>query len=240
MTTGELRYAVHISDLEPLPTASPLQPPDGQAPRWSPLSSTLVYGDAEAVLVDPPMTIAQAEQVAEWVSGFGVRLRGIYITHAHGDHWYGTTTLLDRFPDTPVYAAKGTIAAMRAAHPDGKPTALFASILPGKLADTPVLAQPVPADGLTVDGHALLAIEIGHADTDDSTVLHAPSIGLVVAGDVIYNNVHQFLGEAADGGLDAWLAAVDRVESLAPRFVVAGHRDRTRPDDPGIIAETRD
>lgn len=236
----ELHYAVHVSNLEPLPSPSPLTPPNGEQPRWSPLSSTLIYGATEAVLVDPPVTVAQAEQVADWVAGFGVPLTGIYITHAHGDHWYGTTTLLKRFPDTPVHATEGTIAAMRAAHPDGAPTALFASILPGKLADTPVLAQPVPAVGLFVDGHALRAIEVGHADTDDSTVLHVPSIGLVVAGDVIYNNVHQFVGESADGGLDGWLAAIDTVEALAPRFVVAGHKDRNRPDDPAIIGETRD
>ena len=46
-----------------------------------------------------------------------------------------------------------------------------------------------------------VAVEAGHSDTDDSTVLHAPSIGLVAAGDVVYNNVHQYLAETGGGGM---------------------------------------
>ena len=60
-----------------------------------------------------------------------------------------------------------------------------------------------------------------------------------MAGDVIYNNVHQFLAESAGGGLDAWLRAVDTVEALRPRHVVAGHKDDRRPDDPVTVTETR-
>jgi glyoxylase-like metal-dependent hydrolase (beta-lactamase superfamily II) len=97
----------------------------------------------------------------------------------------------------------------------------------------------VPEGGILVDGEVLRAIEVGHSDTDDSTVLHVPSIDLVVAGDVIYNNVHQFLAESAGGGLEAWLRAVDKVEALRPRHVVAGHKDDRRPDDPRIVTETR-
>lgn len=235
----ELRYDVHVSGLEPLPTPSWLQPPNGEPPRWSPISSTLIHGATEALLVDPPITADQAHQVAEWVATFERPLTAIYITHAHGDHWYGTTTLLSHFPDATVHATEAVIDDMSKASPDGRPTELFAGIFRGKLSATPVLAVPVPED-LTVDGHAVHAVEVGHSDTDHSTVLHVPDLDLVVAGDVIYNNVHQFVGESADGGLAAWLAAVDAVESLAPRFVVAGHKDHTRPDDPSTIAETRD
>jgi glyoxylase-like metal-dependent hydrolase (beta-lactamase superfamily II) len=240
MATQELRYDVHVSDLVDLPTPSPLQPPGGEPPRWSPVSSTLIYGPTEAVLTDPQITVDQAERLAEWVRGFRRTLRAVYVTHAHGDHWYGAATLLAHFPDAVVYATEEVIAEMQRTTPDGRPSALFADTFPGQLSATPVVAQPVPAGGLTVDGHALHAIDVGHSDTDNSTVLHAPSIGLVVAGDVIYNNVHQFVGESADGGLAAWLAAIDVVESLDPRFVVAGHKDKTRADDPSIIAETRD
>jgi len=70
-------------------------------------------------------------------------------------------------------------------------------------------------------------------------VLHVPSIGLVVAGDVVYNNVHQYLVESSGGGLDAWLHALDIVEALNPTRVVSGHKDKTRDDDPSNIAATR-
>jgi glyoxylase-like metal-dependent hydrolase (beta-lactamase superfamily II) len=173
------------------------------------------------------------------VAATGREPTAIYVTHGHGDHWYGTATLLSRFPGAAVYATEGVIAQMRRSSPDGRPSPLFATLFPGQIPQTPVVARPVPADGILVDGEVLRAIEVGHSDTDDSTVLHVPSIDLVVAGDVIYNNVHQFLAESAGGGLHAWLRAVDAVEALRPRHVVAGHKDDRRPDDPGIVAETR-
>jgi L-ascorbate metabolism protein UlaG (beta-lactamase superfamily) len=70
-------------------------------------------------------------------------------------------------------------------------------------------------------------------------VLHVPSIGLVVSGDVVYNNVHQYLAESSGGGLDAWLHALDIAEALHPTKVVSGHKNKTRDYDPSNIAATR-
>ncbi|MEU9175189.1 hypothetical protein AB0D34_46890 [Streptomyces sp. NPDC048420] len=39
--------------------------------------------------------------------------------------------------------------------------------------------------------------------------------------------------------MESWLAALDVLDSLGPRFVVAGHKNRDLPDDPAIIDETR-
>ena len=70
-------------------------------------------------------------------------------------------------------------------------------------------------------------------------MLHVPSIGLVVAGDAVYNGVHQMLLETPGGGLEAWLKALDVIEALNPRAVVAGHKNRDLPDDPATIGQTR-
>jgi len=97
----------------------------------------------------------------------------------------------------------------------------------------------VPQAGFELEGQLLHPIEVGHSDTDDSTVLHVPAIGLVVAGDVVYNGIHQYLLEGGNGGLEQWLIALDKVAALAPRAVVAGHKNRALPDDPAIVDETR-
>lgn len=70
-------------------------------------------------------------------------------------------------------------------------------------------------------------------------MLHVPSIGLVVAGDVVYNNVHLYLSEGADGGFSAWLRALDILDRLRPTAVVASHQDRSRTDSPDTIGQTR-
>jgi glyoxylase-like metal-dependent hydrolase (beta-lactamase superfamily II) len=236
--SSPLQYDVLVSGL--LPASAPSLP-DGSRPHWSPLSHTLIHGPTEAAVVDPPITVAQTCALANWIASFGKRLTYIYITHWHADHWLGTTELARHFPGVTVCATPATIARMIKATPDGKPAALWTTLFPGQLPEVPIAitAEPVPADGFTVDGHSVVAIEAGHGDTADSTVLHVPSIGLVAAGDVVYNNVHQYLAETGDGGLEGWHRALDVVGSLRPRHVVAGHKDGTRPDDPVTIEETR-
>lgn len=235
---GPLQYDVKVSGLLPA-AGEPM--PNGERPHWSPLSHTLIHGPSEAVLVDPPITVAQTAALGDWIAARGKRLAYIYITHWHADHWLGTGELAARFPGVTVYASRATVRRITESTPAGVPAPLWGSLFPGQLPPEPVplLAQPVPDDGFTVDGHPLLSVEAGHSDTDDTTVLHAPSIGLVAAGDVVYNNVHQYLAETPDGGLEGWHRALDVVAALSPAYVVAGHKDAKRDDTPGNIAETR-
>jgi hypothetical protein len=64
-------------------------------------------------------------------------------------------------------------------------------------------------------------------------------VGLVVAGDAAYNDVHLYLAESDPQGRREWIAALDTIESLHPRSVIAGHQRAGRPDGPEIIEETR-
>ncbi|MDX5562710.1 MBL fold metallo-hydrolase [Streptomyces sp. ID05-04B] len=231
----ELTYDVYVCD--GVPRARPERLPDGGVIVSSPLASTLIIGEREAVLVDPPFTREQTEQVGDWVERSGKRLTHIYATHGHGDHWFGTGELLKRFPDAIPYATEGTIGIMRH-NVEGR--GWFWDVdFPDLIPDTPLVYRTVPADGFTLEGHRIEVIEVGHTDTDDTTVLHVPSIGLIVGGDVVYNGVHQMLLETPGGGFESWLAALDVLESLHPQFVVAGHKNRDLPDDPAIIDQTR-
>jgi glyoxylase-like metal-dependent hydrolase (beta-lactamase superfamily II) len=232
---SELRYEVLVND--GVERTRPERLPDGGPIISSPLATTLILGDTDAVLVDPPFTHDQIQHVGDWVAASGKKLTHIYATHGHGDHWFGTGVLFERFPDARPYATAGTIEVMR------QNVALreyfWDNDFPGLIPDSPLVYQPVPAAGFDLEGHRLIPIEVGHTDTDATTVLHVPSIGLVVGGDVVYNGVHQMLLETGDGGFDAWLAALDIVEALEPRAVVAGHKNRDLPDDPAIIDQTR-
>jgi glyoxylase-like metal-dependent hydrolase (beta-lactamase superfamily II) len=204
----------------------------------SPVSSTLIFGEQDAVLVDVPFTHEQIEKVGDWIEQSGKRLAYIYVTHGHGDHWFGAAELLKRFPGATVYATEGTIEVMRKQASEGRER-LWDKDFPGLIPQSPILAERVPAEGFLLEGNVIQAIEVGHTDTDNSTVLHVPSIGLVVAGDAVYNGVHQYFLEGGDGGLQEWLTAIDRVEALAPRAVVAGHKNRELPDDPATVDQTR-
>jgi len=85
----------------------------------------------------------------------------------------------------------------------------------------------------------LVALELGHTDTASTTCLHVPSIGLVVAGDAAYNDVHLYLVELDPQTRREWIAALDKIESLNPRAVVAAHKRPENDDNPRVIEETR-
>src|SRR5271169_1195636 len=233
---AQLSYDVFVSDGPA--GAGDERMPDGAPLAWSPLSSTLIFGAQDAVLVDPPFTRTQIQRVGDWVERSGRRLACIYATHGHGDHWFGTGELVKRFPGVTVYATAGTIEVMHQQAGRGREQ-LWDRIFPGQIPETPVLAEPIPGQGFLLEGNPVVAVETGHTDTDNTTVLHVPSIGLVVAGDVAYNGVHQYLLESANGGIKAWLQALNKVEALHPRAVVAGHKNKDLPDDPIIVSQTR-
>jgi glyoxylase-like metal-dependent hydrolase (beta-lactamase superfamily II) len=232
---AELHYEVLVHD--GVCRLRPQRLPDGSPIVSSPLATTLIFGERDAVLVDPPFTREQVQRVGDWVERSGKRLAYIYATHGHGDHWFGTDLLMRRFPEAVPYATAGTIRMMHEQATEGRKQ--WDRDFPGLIPESPVVYQVIPGDGFELEDHPIVAIETGHTDTDDTTVLHVPSIGLVVAGDVAYNGVHQYLLESAGGGIEAWLKAIDTVAALRPTAVIAGHKNRDLPDDPAILEQTR-
>jgi glyoxylase-like metal-dependent hydrolase (beta-lactamase superfamily II) len=233
-----LSYDVHVSPMVPA-AGKPLA--DGALSQWSPLSHTLIYGAGDALLTDPPITRGQADELAIWVQSHHVTLRYIYLTHGHADHWLTTTYLQTRFPDAQVLASAAVLDRIAGESPTGEVPGLWSTLFGEAVPPPPVTVSGTlfPSEGLRLGGEELFAHEVGHSDTDDTSILHVPSLDLVVAGDVIYNNVHQYVAEGRNGGLDAWHRAIDQVAALRPVTVIAGHKDVSRPDAASDIEETR-
>jgi len=235
--TGVLHWDVFVTPGIPIVTRD--KPPGIRETFFQAMASTLIYGVRDAVLVDAFMTVEQAGTLADWVAARGRNLTSIYITHGHGDHWFGVGTLLERFPDARVVATPNTVRTMRQ---NGSPEALervWKASFPGQIPDRLVIAEELEGHVIDLEGQDLVAVELGHTDTDDTTCLHVPSIGLVVAGDAAYNDVHLYLAESNPQTRREWIAALDRIESLNPRAVVASHKRPGNDDDPRIVEQTR-
>jgi glyoxylase-like metal-dependent hydrolase (beta-lactamase superfamily II) len=231
-----LAWDVYVTD--PEPTLDKDLPPGATQRVFSPTSATLIFGERDAVLVDALLTVAQAEALADWVAGHGRNLTAVYVTHAHGDHWFGLSVILERFPQARAFALPAVVERMRKTHTP-ELVAMWQARFGGKLPETLVYPEPLADARLELEGHELVAIEVGHTDTDVTTILHVPDIGLVVAGDAAYNDVHQFLAESDHERRAEWLAALDTIAALRPRAVIAGHKRAGRADDPRIVEETR-
>jgi glyoxylase-like metal-dependent hydrolase (beta-lactamase superfamily II) len=234
---AELNWEVFVTP--GIPIVTPDRPAGVQETYFQAMAATLIYGVRDAVLVDAFMTVKQANALADWVASKGKNLTSIYITHGHGDHWFGVGTVLERFSKARVVATPNTVKVMRLNASLQALDGTWKRGFPGQIPDNVVIAEELDGNVIGLEGHELVAVELGHTDTDHTTCLHVPSIGLVVAGDAAYNDVHLYLAESNPQKREEWIAALDKIESLNPRVVVASHKRPENDDDPKIIEETR-
>ena len=212
--------------------------PFGEALGFDPITSTLIFGEFDAVLVDAMGTVAEAEALADWVALHNRNLETIYITHAHFDHFYGLSILLDRFPGARAIATPKTVKAMQMSFTPPVER-LARRMFPGQVATKLVAPEPYEHETFSLEGNELRIIEQGRTDSPDSTSLYVPSIGLIVAGDVVYNQCRMYVGDTTPESRRNWIADLDRLAALNPTMVVAGHKKPGAPDSPSAIEETK-
>jgi glyoxylase-like metal-dependent hydrolase (beta-lactamase superfamily II) len=214
-------------------------PPGREQWMWVPTSATLIYGKRDAVLVDAFLTVEQIEALVQWVAARGKNLTTIYVTHGHGDHFFGIGAVLDRFPNARAVATPVAVKVMRKQASPEVVANFWNARYPGQIPKRLVLADELKGNVINLEGDDLVVVEVGHTDTDHTTCLHVPSVGLVVAGDAAYNDVHLYLAESNAQTRNQWIAALDKIEALKPCAVIAGHKKAEKDDSPRIIEETR-
>ena len=210
--------------------------PFGPPPAFDPSTSTLIFGENDAVLVDTLATVAEAEALSNWIALHHRNLTTIYITHGHFDHFAGLSVLLQRFPEARPIATPKSVQLMRE---QSQLMPLLRKRWPGQLPTRIVLAEPYDDHVFTLEGHELRIIEQGRTDAVDTTSLHVPSIDLVVGGDVFYNQCHMYVGDTTPKSRENWIAALDRLAALNPKIAVAGHKKPCAPDTPAAIEASK-
>jgi glyoxylase-like metal-dependent hydrolase (beta-lactamase superfamily II) len=206
---------------------------------WVANSSTLIYGERDAVLVDTFLTTEQTQTLLDWVVNSGKNLTAIYLTHGHGDHFFGLAQILERFPRARAIATAEVVKSMSEQLSPAWLDNFWRKLYPGQIPERLSIAEPLKGDHLELEGNKLIAVDAGRTDTAHSTCLYAPSIGLIVGGDAVYNGIHPYLGETDTQSRLEWISTLDRLEALTPKAVVAGHKVPENDDNPRIIAETQ-
>src|SRR3984957_1871928 len=109
--TNRLQWEVFVSDQIPVVTGD--FPPGASEMKWSPISSTLIFGKRDAVLVDTAITLDQNQKLVNLIADAGKNLTTIYATHGHGDHFFGVNTIQKTFPKARFVATGKVITVMR-------------------------------------------------------------------------------------------------------------------------------
>jgi glyoxylase-like metal-dependent hydrolase (beta-lactamase superfamily II) len=203
------------------------------------VTSVLIYGDTEAILVDTQFRISDAKKLADRIAAKNRRLKAILVTHPHFDHFYGASVLLRRFPGTPVYASASDIEYIK-----GDLAGTAAQIRARFGADTiPAdiqIPQPWPGTHFTVDGQSVDVIPDLQGDVGPgprNNVVWVPALAAAIVGDIAFNQVHLSLRATDTQSRRAWRETLRLVRERAPRLVVAGHKNHPElPDTPDVLA----
>jgi glyoxylase-like metal-dependent hydrolase (beta-lactamase superfamily II) len=237
--SGSLKLSVFVSSYKPIVSMLPSWRTDRQA-TWPATSVSLLTGEKEAVLIDALITNAEAERVVEWVRATGKKLTTVYITHGHGDHFFGLNAVLAAFPEAKAVALPEVVPFAQAEVSPGY-MEFWGALFPKQIPEHPRVPEPLDGGVIMLEGHELRPIMIGQSDTLPSTVVHVPEIDAVVGGDVAYNGIHCWLAQTDHEMRKGWIASLDRIAALKPRILVAGHKDPdARDDDPdAMLAATK-
>lgn len=211
---------------------------DGRS-TFSPTTATLILGEQEAVLVDTHYLPDDVDALGDAIEASGRRLTTVFITHGHYDHYYGLPRLMERFPHARAVAAAEVAQYIESTvERDAEAFGRFFD----ELSTPPTqLPEALDSDVIDLEGHELRVIHVGQADITPNTSLHIPDLESVVAGDVIYNGIHQMLALGGPDQWQAWIASVDKLAALDPRVIVAGHKKPAAADDETkrMLDETR-
>ncbi|MGB3122911.1 MAG: MBL fold metallo-hydrolase [Pseudomonas sp.] len=186
-----------------------------------PVSSVLVSGKKDAILVDAQFGKGQAEQLVQKIRASGKHLTTIYISHGDPDYYFGLDTLATAFPDAKVVAPQPVVDHIKATVEHK-----LAFWGPKMGADKPakmVIPQVLEGHSLTLEGQQLEVIGLDGAQPD-RTFVWIPSIKAVVGGVVVAENIHVWMADTQTAKSHAdWLATLKRIEDLKPRTVIPGH-----------------
>lgn len=204
-----------------------------------PVSSVIVSGATEAVLIDAQFQRNDAQALVEQIKATGKRLRTVYVSHSDPDYYFGLDVVRAAFPDAKIVATPETVAAIQASK-DGK-LAHWGPILKDNAPKALVVPAPLAQRSLMVDGQKL---EIRGPEAARSFVW-IPALKTVAGGIPVAANLHVWVADTQTvASRQAWGKTLDAIEALKPRAVVPGHylvgADGKRPDTLASVRFTRD
>ena len=198
---------------------------------------TLIEGEHDAVLVDPPFTMADAHRTVAMVLDSGKRLTHVFITHDHPDHYFSMEVIQDAFPDAKIVADPVVVADIWRSLP--YKVKRWSSVLGANGPRHPSAPMPLVGDTIMLEGQPLKVLGPMQGDHAHATALWIPSIRALIAGDLLFNNMHLWLGEHDPAEVSAWAAAVHTLATLDPVIVVPGHAKPGLPNDASALTFTQ-
>lgn len=192
-----------------------------------PVSSVLITGPKEAILVDAQFQRNDAQSVVELIKKSGKKLTTIYISHGDPDYYFGLDVITAAYPNAKVVSTANTQAYIKASMEPKK--AYWGPILKENAPQTLVVPEVLQGDTLMIDGEKVQVVGIDGHDPKH-TFVWIPSSKTMLGGVVVFNNMHVFLADTqTPESRQKWFKTLDNIEKLKPKTVISGHMLGDKP-----------
>ncbi|CAH0212673.1 MULTISPECIES: MBL fold metallo-hydrolase [Rahnella] len=184
-----------------------------------PVSSEIITGDKEAVLIDAQFQRNDAEKLVEMIKATGKKLTTVYISQSDPDYYFGLDVIHAAFPDAKIVATQATIDQINASK-DGK-VAFWGPQLKDNAPKSVVVPEPLKGTTFELEGHKF---EVQGVDKE-RTFVWIPSLKAVVGGVLVNgNNMHVWTADTqTPKSRKQWVEALNEITGLNPHVVVPGH-----------------
>lgn len=183
-----------------------------------PVSSTLITGAKDAILVDAQFSNTEAQALVERIRASGKRLTTIFISHGDPDYYFGLDVLTRAYPEAKVLATPATVAYIEKTR--APKLAYWGPILKDSAPARTLVPQALQGNLLELEGQRIEVV--GH--DPQHTSLWIPSIKAVVGGVLTSANIHLWVADAQSSeARQDWLKSLDELEALQPTTLIPGH-----------------
>ncbi|MFN0248213.1 MAG: MBL fold metallo-hydrolase [Kofleriaceae bacterium] len=202
------------------------------------VTSTLIAGEKEAILVDAQFTLADAHRVVGAILDSKKTLTTVYVTHGHPDHYFGLEVIKQAFPKVKIVALDKPLAEIKKT--SAAKLKQWGPLYGAQLSAKPVTPVVQKAATLTLEGHSIELRGPVQGDGGQNTYVWIPSTKTVIASDIVYAGVHVWTAETNAEQRKAWIKTLDDIVALGPTTVVPGHQVPTAKNDLSAIKATKD
>ena len=192
-------------------------------------NSVIIEGTHEVMLVDAQLTKTSAEKVLQEIEETKKPLTIIYITHEHADHFLGLEIFREAYPRVRIIANSSVVGRINKVYQEK--IEKWKTILgPGAPSHVVVIEQ-FAGNFITFESSQIEILKDIQGDTDENTMLWIPGQRILIAGDVVFNNMHLYTAETDSKARKEWLNSLQKIRELNPSVVVPGHSKAGAPLD---------
>src|ERR1700675_4453864 len=199
--------------------------PDDQF--WT--NSVIIEGEHEVMLVDAQLTRTSAEKVLQKIKETKKPLSIIYITHEHADHFLGLEVFKEAYPRVRIIANSAVVDRINKVYQETIDK--WKAILGSGATSHVVAIDKFDGDVINFESSRIEIAKNVQGDTDENTMLWIPGQRILIAGDVVFNDMHVYTAETDSKAREKWLNSLRKIRELKPSVVIPGHSKVGAPLD---------